>query len=172
MVANVSVKTENEKNQRHYDSIKQNEIQSLANVASGAYALSLETLQEMVNAHGFSELRIKCFKEWSGLRVHVVLNYLQELFVREQRSLTSSDYRFLADDQTTSMSWVTSHNFKKFYDFFGIRGTLYEHAFFVPSQYHIIIWNYPLWSKLRMECGDFVDQSGFTSVGYWEFYVR
>ncbi|XP_066929487.1 uncharacterized protein [Clytia hemisphaerica] len=173
MVANVTVKTESEKSVRHYDSVKQNGIQSLVNVANGAYALSLETLQEMVSTHGFSELRIKCYKDWSGYQVHVVLSYLQRLFVMEVTYPTPSEYRFLDDDQTSSMSWAAGGKFTQYYPTgTGVGGSVYDHQIYISGTWHILIMQYPWGSNPRMECGDNSQLSGFTSVGHWEFYVR
>ncbi|XP_066937006.1 uncharacterized protein [Clytia hemisphaerica] len=166
MVANITITSNAEAERYLLRNIKQNGLGSLKNVRSGVYTLSLGTLSTFQERNEFTEIRIKCQKTYLGFQVDVVLGYGSELVggVTPERHVNL--YRFLPSD---SRHTQVSGSYKKA-DF----ANLYNHAIFVPGQYHIVINNDP--NRRRWECGDYdqIQPNGktYSPIGSWQFFVR
>ena len=167
MIGNVTIESTTDAQTHIYREIQQVGFQTLGNVRSGAYALSVGTLSQFRQKNGFNEIRIKCQKPYLGFQVDVVLNYVSEIVgdnpTAQREVYSPADYRFLTDD--TSQSQVTGA-FEKYRN-----ANLYSHAFYYPRKYFILIT-----SKARWECGDFanVQPTGktYSPIGTWQFFIR
>ena len=161
MIGNVTVENDAVKGQRIYSVVQQSGLQSLNNALTGTYVLSLESLDDMKRyTYNYTEIRLRCYKNWHGKQIDVVLKYVDELTIDKspERSLTNGvDFYFLPDDQMsiTGFSKGGNHN------------NLYYHPFWRYGVYHIHIWE-----SHRLECGDFEPQNGYNNVGNWQWYIR
>ena len=167
MVGNLTVENNAVRSQRIYSVVKQSGLQSLKNATTGTYVLSIGSLDHLRAIYHFREFRLRCYKNWHGKQVDVVLTYVDELTVNRysgpDRPLTNDvDFYFLPDDQesTPNTGFLQSGN-----------SNLYNHLFWRWGEYHIHIWEAD-----RLECGDYADKpltlSSYDNVGNWQWYLR
>ena len=167
MVGNVTVDNQMSIPPDFYDSIKQEQLQSLVKVKTGAYVLGLSTTKEfrnLINYH-FTEIRIVCTKPWHGRRVDGVLTgqLVDDLLNRSSYgAIPSGDYHYLTGDT----SWL-----------FNTASTEIRHKVELATPYYFPIYlhdksHVSIQNADRIECDDILTDAGFQKIGTWQYYIR
>ena len=163
MIAHATVATESDKSNNHYEVIK-GSLDVLSRSTS-SFAVRNEEMRALYTLTPFTEYRIKCYKPWHQRTLDVVVNNTDLIrnFVGFQPHVASINLckgvRFLSDD-TSSIQQKPCNSYES-------GAGLYNHPFFITYQEHTHIHDVN-----RMECDDYVEYSGFRSVGEWWYYVR
>ena len=140
---------------------------------NGQFLLNHDDVQTLFKNHGYSELRVKCFKPWHGRTLDAVLYGSKTYqFINRDQSETEGmcgNVRFLENDnsvistepcdkQIIGIDWEEQHP--------GI--LYYDHTLWARDIGHVIL--HKVYG--RFECDDWNMQTNYQATGNWQFFIR
>ena len=137
----------------------------LQNIQDGKFMLDEQVVKRLFTDYGYTEVRLKCFKQWHGRTLHVILSGEKMVKYMKKEGLPGTgackDINFLEDD-TSLMGQSDCSSLE-----IGLSGDPYHyHLIWKAQAYHVML------TSSRFECDDDATNAGYTHAGSWLFFVR